>query len=151
MYGKVGVGYRLFNDVIMGHVMNERTVVNDYAIIKNKVSEFLYQPIIENVDGYAIKRSVFQQLLEDPWWKRFVPLWVKTYQRKIQNIVLNHRLDMTNKFKNRIDYVDLGAFGVETENDKHDHAKLIHDSKLDDFNFIIDKFTQSGGVAYQLD
>lgn len=59
MKGKVGVGYRIFNDLIMGKVLKERSTVNDYAIICNKVSEFLYQPILEIVDGFAIKRGVF--------------------------------------------------------------------------------------------
>lgn len=83
MSGKVGVGYRLFNEVIMGHVIKERETVNDYAIIRNKVSEFLYQPIIENVETYAIKRKVLNELLEDNFWKKFVPIWIRTYERKI--------------------------------------------------------------------
>lgn len=80
-----------------------------------------------------------------------MPLWVKTYQRRIQNIVLNHRLDMTNKFKNRIDYVDLGAFGVETDDNINNHNKHMHDNKLDEFDFFVEKFTQTGGVYHHLD
>lgn len=64
MQGKVGVGYRIFNDLIMGKVLKERNTINDYAIILNKVSEFLYQPIIENIEGYALKRNVFHDLLD---------------------------------------------------------------------------------------
>lgn len=63
MKGKVGVGYRLFNEVFMGLAMKERQVINDYAIIHNKVSEFLYQPIVENVDGLSIDRSKFLEIL----------------------------------------------------------------------------------------
>ena len=49
MKGKVGVGYRLFNTVFLGMVLNQRNVINDYALIQNKVSEFIYKPIIEHV------------------------------------------------------------------------------------------------------
>lgn len=56
MKGKVGVGYRLFNEIFLGIALKERQVMNDYAIIQEKVSEFLYQPILENVEGLALNR-----------------------------------------------------------------------------------------------
>jgi len=42
MKGKVGVGYRLFNEVFLGMALKEKQVVNEHAVIHNKVSEFLY-------------------------------------------------------------------------------------------------------------
>ena len=84
MKGKVGVGYRLFNEVFLGLAMKERQVVNDYAIIHNKVSEFLYQPLIENVEGLTIERSKMLNILQDNFWKRFLPQWTKGYEKKIQ-------------------------------------------------------------------
>ena len=68
MKGKVGVGYRLFNEIFLGLALKERQVVNEYAIIHNKVSEFLYQPILENVDGLALRRSTFISLISDNYW-----------------------------------------------------------------------------------
>ena len=46
MKGKVGVGYRLFNEVFLGMALKDQHVINDYAIIQEKVSEFIYKPIL---------------------------------------------------------------------------------------------------------
>lgn len=94
MNGKVGVGYRLFNDVIMGKVLKERHSINDYAIICNKVSEFLYRPIIENVEGYAICRQAFLKIIAVPFWQKYIPTWIKLYRKAVQNPILLHREDM---------------------------------------------------------
>lgn len=91
MNGKVGVGYRLFNDVIMGKVLRERHTINDCAIISNKVSEFLYKPIIENVEGYAICRQAFLRLIADSFWQRYLPSWKKMYKKSVQIPILQHR------------------------------------------------------------
>ena len=37
-------------------------MVNDYAMINNKVSEFLYKPISEIVEGVALRRETFKNL-----------------------------------------------------------------------------------------
>ena len=49
MQGKVGVGYRLFNSVFFALSLQPRNMINEYAMIRSKVSEFVYQPIIDNV------------------------------------------------------------------------------------------------------
>ena len=49
MKGKVGVGYRIFNKIFYGMALQPRHAVNDYAMLRNKVSEFLYQPADENI------------------------------------------------------------------------------------------------------
>lgn len=145
MKGKVGVGYRLFNEVFMGLALKERQVVNDYAIIHNKVSEFLYQPIIESAEGLALKRSTFIEILKDNYWKRFLPQWTKEYQKKIQQVVTEHRREMATKFRNRIDYVDLGAFGVNIN-----EGDNITDLKLREFNTLVEKFSGIGLLNYKL-
>ena len=38
--------------------------MNDYAIIHNKVSEFLYKPIVENVEGLALRRETFRNIIK---------------------------------------------------------------------------------------
>ena len=62
--GKVGVGYRLFNEVFLGMALATRSTINDYAMITSKVSEYLYMPIIEHVDGLILRRNVFVRLFE---------------------------------------------------------------------------------------
>ena len=73
MKGKVGVGYRLFNEIFLGMALKERQVINEYAIMQNKVSEFLYQPIIENVEAVSLRRSAFRKIIDDDYWKKFLP------------------------------------------------------------------------------
>jgi len=73
MKGKVGVGYRLFNEVFLGMALKEKQVVNEHAISHNKVSEFLYVPIIENVECLALRRSSFRLLIDEPYWHKFLP------------------------------------------------------------------------------
>lgn len=46
MKGRVGVAYRLFNELFFGLALQQRYVINDYAMLRQKVSEFIYQPII---------------------------------------------------------------------------------------------------------
>lgn len=143
--GRVGVGYRLFNEVFMGLALKERQVVNDYAIIHNKVSEFLYQPLIDDVEGLIIDRSNMLKILQENFWKRFLPQWTRTYERKIQSIVVEHRREMALKFKNRIDYVDLGAFGMNT-----DESNNVTEIKLKQFNTMIEKYSGVGLLHYRL-
>jgi hypothetical protein len=57
--GKVGVGYRLFNEIFLGMALSTRSTINDYAMISGKVSEFLYMPIMEHVNGLALRRAIF--------------------------------------------------------------------------------------------
>ena len=42
MSGDVGVGYRLLNQVHVTKVLLKGDIINDYALMKNKVSEFFY-------------------------------------------------------------------------------------------------------------
>jgi hypothetical protein len=49
MEGKVGVGYRIFNTMFFALALQAGNSVNDYAMIRSKVSEFVYQPILDNV------------------------------------------------------------------------------------------------------
>lgn len=57
--GKVGVGYRLFNEIFLGTALSVRQVINDYAMLTGKVSEYLYMPIIEHVNGLVLRRKAF--------------------------------------------------------------------------------------------
>lgn len=61
---------------------------------------------------------------------------------------------MTQKFQNRIDYVDLGAFGVSNTLEGTDH-KCIHqqeekDSRLERFFLSVEKFSGQGALSMYL-
>jgi hypothetical protein len=62
MKGKAGVGYRLFNEVFLGLALYPKNVINDYALIRNKVSEFVYLPIIDCMEGLAMRKHNFNKL-----------------------------------------------------------------------------------------
>jgi len=48
--------------------------MNDFAIIHNKVSEFLYKPITEKLEGLGLRREVFRELTQNKFWKRTLKL-----------------------------------------------------------------------------
>ena len=143
----MGVGYRLFNQIFLGKALNERQVINDYGLIKNKVSEFLYQPIVGNVSGLALRRSKFLKIIEDNYWKRFLPQWVSYYEKKIRSVLMEHREEMALKFKNRIDYVDLSAFGVGLG----EEGNNINDDRINKFNYYVDKYSGIGLIYAQVE
>ena len=55
--------------------IGERRMVNDYAMIKNKVSEFLYKPISDVVEGCVLRRDTFKKIRTELFWNRALPLW----------------------------------------------------------------------------
>lgn len=58
---------------------------------------------------------------------------------------------MTVKFKNRIDYVDLGAFGVEKEGQRKCENKTSQQEyKFDEFNHYICKYSKEGDLYHQM-
>lgn len=115
--GAVGVGYRLFNEVFYGMSIimskNKRIIspINDYSCVSNKSSEFLYTPV-EKVEALAIRREHFNVLMSDPIGKRMRPHIARNYKYLIQEPLYEHRSEMASKYENRIDYVDISAFGI---------------------------------------
>lgn len=143
--GQIGVGYRIFNDVFLGMALKERRIMNDYAMIHNKVSEFLYQPIVEVVEGLALRRETFNHLIKNKFWKRTLHLWSEQYQKKIQKPVQDHRTEMAKRFTNRVDYVDLSAFGVGITSNNNLTEKII------DYDVLIDKYSGTGKLYSKLE
>ena len=72
-----------------------------------------------------MRREVFNNLLKDQFWKKYMPLWTKSYERRIQKVVHEHRDEMAERFTNQIDYVDLSAFGVGVNTAKNDNDLSI--------------------------
>lgn len=115
--GAVGVGYRLFNEIFYGmSIIMSKTKkiispINDYSCLSNKSSEFLYKPI-EYVEALAMRKYNFNCLMQDPVAKRIKQEIAKTYKYVIQEPLHEHRDEMASKFENRIDYVDISAYGI---------------------------------------
>jgi hypothetical protein len=113
MKGKVGVGYRLFNEIFLGVALYAKNTINDYAMLRSKVSEFVYQPILDHVHGLAMRKENVVNIFKKPFWKNnYAKSWCRMYVSTIRKPVNEHRSLMADKFKNRIDYCDLSAFGV---------------------------------------
>lgn len=113
MKGRVGVGYRLFNELFLGQALHPKNVINDYAMIRERVSEFSYIPIIDNVEGLAMRKHDFKHLFMKSFWRQnFAKQWCRNYVSLIKKVVNDHRNRIAEKFKNRVDYCDLSAFGV---------------------------------------
>ena len=143
--GKIGIGYRIFNDVFLGVALTERQMMNNYAMIHNKVSEFLYKPVSENIEGLALRRETFNNLIEEDFWKRALPLWSEQYVNKIQKPINEHRNEMAKKFTNRIDYVDLSAFGVGIDLSNNQNEEIV------DYDMLKEKYSGTGKLYNKLE
>ena len=150
MKGRVGVGYRLFNESFTGLALSPGDVINDYALLVGKVSEFAYDPIIEHVEGLALRRVNFNELLEASYWKRLRDQWKQAYKRKIQAPLHEHREETVERFHNRLDQVDVRAFGVGVHDDSDENANVK--AKAEDFeqNLIIQQCHGPGKLASRL-
>jgi len=82
----------------------------------------LYKPH-DTIQGFAIKKEKFMQIIENNMGQHLVPKIKKNYVNRIRNFVHHHREIQARKFQTRIDYVDLSAFGVGVDFDDHDHFK----------------------------
>ena len=74
MKGAAAIGYRLFDEIFYGQKMimkndffhknkKNNTIINDYSCLKNKCSEFLYQPI-NKVEALSIDKHFFSEIME---------------------------------------------------------------------------------------
>ena len=84
--------------------------------------------------------------MNDSYWKRFFPLWLNTYNRKIRKPVCEHREEMAGKFANRIDYVDLSAFGVGVDKDKVE----IMEADIHKFEEMLERYQGVGKLENKL-
>ena len=114
-------------------------------MIHNKVSEFLYKPVSENIEGLALRRETFNNLIEEDFWKRALPLWSEQYVNKIQKPINEHRNEMAKKFTNRIDYVDLSAFGVGIDLSNNQNEEIV------DYDMLKEKYSGTGKLYNKLE
>ena len=123
MSGKVGVAYRLFNQQYFGLALQPRNVFNDYAMLRHKCSEFIYQAIIADVDCLALRKSSWVYLFKMPFFKKnYSKAWCAHYLQEIKRPVNEHRMQMCDLFRTRVDYVEMSAFGVDFKQQKMDYG-----------------------------
>mmetsp|Transcript_12001 Transcript_12001/g.20256 ORF Transcript_12001/g.20256 Transcript_12001/m.20256 type:complete len:111 (+) Transcript_12001:236-568(+) len=77
----------------------------------DKCSEFLYRSI-DRVEAMAIRRENFNQVMNSPLGKKLKAQIAKRYKFQIQEQLFDHRNDTVLRFQNRIDYVNIEAYGV---------------------------------------
>lgn len=116
--GSVLIGYRLFREQFWAKMLH-RAIIGAYSSMTNKVSEFMYKPI-EVVYGFAIKKENFMEVMQCQVGEGMQDK-LKSYQNKIRKVVSQHRDVEARKFKTKIDYVDLSAFGVNVQVDDTDY------------------------------
>ena len=115
--GQVAVGYRLFNEIFYGARMTIQkgrrgnSTINDYSCLYKKCSEFLYKPI-DIVEGFAIRIGNFNKAMSQANAQLIRTNIVSSYKYLIQEPLHEHRDEMARKFKNRIDYVNINAYGA---------------------------------------
>ena len=82
-------------------------------MIRSKTSEFIYQPILDNVEGLALRKENWTWLFSMPFFKKnYSKPWCREYVKAIKKPVEEHRAATAEKFQNRVDYVEMSAFGV---------------------------------------
>mmetsp|Transcript_37524 Transcript_37524/g.57481 ORF Transcript_37524/g.57481 Transcript_37524/m.57481 type:complete len:550 (+) Transcript_37524:1340-2989(+) len=117
MKGSTGVGYRLFNEIFYGKQLimtkNQKilSVINDYSSLYNKCSEFLYTPI-DKVEALAMRKENYNEVMADSYGQKLKQDIARKYKIKIQEPLYEHRNDKAKQFQNRIDYVDIKAYGI---------------------------------------
>ena len=123
--GSVAAGYRLFNDEFLAKPIGRHAVIGAYCCLKNKVSEFLFRPL-ENVQGLAIRKKFFLDLITEHVGKRLKENFELHYLHDIRRPCYKHREQTAWKSQNRIDYVSLHAFGVDVETNDEERDVYAH-------------------------
>jgi hypothetical protein len=77
--GAVAVGYRLFNSVFFAKSLKASHIVGDFDCINDKVSEFLYQPIVY-CRGFAMRKHHFNEIIRSKIGQRLKPKFNENYQ-----------------------------------------------------------------------
>jgi hypothetical protein len=130
------------------------SVINDYSCLYNKCSEFLYQPI-DHADAFAIRRGNYESVMRESIGKKLRGKIAKAYKYIIQEPLHEHRDEMAQKYQNRIDYVNLEAYGAGKVNLKSQGD--FSEEEMDEFNLDAQTNTQArilnkiGGFAKKTD
>lgn len=133
--GSILVGYRLFKEGFWAKLLKNRAIVGAFPCMTNKVSEFMYKPM-EIIQGFAIKKHNFNEILQNKVGHGMKAKF-QSYYSKLRQIVYAHRELEARKFKTRIDYVDLSAYGVNVNYEDTDYH-MEDSKKIDD---AIKKYT----------
>jgi hypothetical protein len=90
-------------------------------MLRNRVSEFIYMPVKDKVEGLSVNKSDWNKLFKISFFKKnYFRSWCENYVENIKRPVEEHRSLTSEKFKNRVDYVELSAFGVDFKQKKNE-------------------------------
>ena len=84
----------------------------------NKCSEFLYLPI-DTVEAFSMRKHLFSHILEYRQARHMKTEIALNYKYGIQEPVHEHRQELAEKFKNRVDYIDIHAYARGKVNVSH--------------------------------
>ena len=93
-------------------------VINDYSLLYEKGSEFLYQTF-DHVEAYAMRKENFLSVMNQKYGKSCWKTIRNIYKYQVQEPVHEHREETAQKFQNRIDYVNIKAYDagrIEVDN-----------------------------------
>lgn len=90
----------------MGGKSVKISAINDYSCLHNKCSEFLFKAL-EPTEALAMRRENFNNMMEDPATSKLKVEIARVYRYVVQEPIHEHRDEMAQKFKNRIDYVNI--------------------------------------------
>ena len=83
---------------------------------------------------------------KDEFWQQFKQKWGKNYIQLIRKPVVTHRKQVSEQFENRIDYVDMSAFGIHKE-----ETPMIYEGyNLDEFEILVNKNVGVGKLSSTL-
>jgi len=79
-----------------------------------------------------------------------MPIWRQSYIKNVQSVIHEHRDETADRFENRVDYVDLTAFGIgvrkQNSNVKCINQRLIHEQ----YDKIIEENSSHGRLNNRL-
>ena len=119
-------------------------------MLTGKVSEYLYMPIIEHVNGLVLRRKSFVKLYDEHYWQsRFGNQICSNYIKNVRKIVNDHREQTSELFENRIDYVDMSAFGINHQ--IGDYQPIQHDGyTVEHMGRLMNEERGFGKIAVQM-
>jgi hypothetical protein len=71
--------------------------INDYSIIQDRTSEFLYTPI-DVVEAFAMRKHDFEKIMKHPYARMIIPAVKKRYKEMVQKPLNIHRKDLSRKY-----------------------------------------------------
>lgn len=90
-------------------------------MLRDKVSEFSYKPVVDSAEGLVMRKNNWISIFKMPFfYKNYARDWCTKYLETIKKPIEEHRSLTAERFQNRIDYVEMSAFGVDYKLNKNE-------------------------------